>query len=109
VALCTTKPVHSIPLFINYRHYFPNSKKIEPFVNFAIGPRILFWNESVRYWSWEENGFDSLGKQRTSLGLYNTIAGGFKLKSFSFSSGIFLKTWHDQFHVGFEVKAGFTF
>jgi hypothetical protein len=41
--------------------------------------------------------------------LYGTIAAGFKVKAFSFTSVFFLKSWNKEFFGGVEVKVGYTF
>jgi hypothetical protein len=101
---------HCIPLFVNYRHYFPTAKKIKPFVNFAVGPRMLFWTEP-RWYIFDERRFVAPSVKQTyfGIGLYNTIAGGFKVNAFSLSSGIYLKSFGgNELNFGIEVKAGFT-
>jgi hypothetical protein len=106
----------SIPLFVNYRHYFPGKKNLKPLVNIGIGLRISFWQEWI---SWYERWYDEYGywydmwyghsEQRVTLGLYATMAAGFKVKAFSFTSGFFMKSWNDKYFGGVEVKVGFTF
>ena len=83
----------SYPIFLNYRHYFPNKAKLEPLINIAVGTRLCAW------YSW----------QPSMLGLYTTVASGFRVKSFSFSSGLFVKSLNSDFFAGFEIKLGYTF
>jgi len=106
----------SVPIFINFRHYFPGKRKLKPLVNIGIGMRISFWQEwNPRYEPYydENNGYwyDSWGnqKQRVTPGLYATMAAGFKVKALSFTSGLFLKSWNNEFFGGIEAKVGFTF
>jgi len=83
------------PFFLNYRHYFPSKKNVKPLVNIGIGARFYVL-PPYKY---------------CSTGLYNTIAAGFKVKAFSFTSGIFIKSWFIDYNylIGGEIKAGFTF
>ena len=83
----------SYPIFVNYRHYFPTKTKLEPLINIAVGTRLC------GVYSW----------QPSMLGLYTTIASGFRVKSFSFSSGLFVKSLNSDFFAGFEIKLGYTF
>ena len=83
----------SYPIFLNYRHYFPNKAKLEPLINIAIGTRLC------AVYSWKPS----------MLGLYTTVASGFRVKSFSFSSGLFVKSLKSDFFAGFEIKLGYTF
>jgi len=107
----------SVPIFFNYRHYFPGKKKLQPLVNFAIGARISFWQEWFNYCEPYYDGYGNYydywcggyTKQRVTAGLYATIAAGFKVKALSFTSGFFLKSWNDEYFGGVEVKVGFTF
>ena len=99
----------SLPIFANYRHYFPamgKKKQLQPLVNIGFGVRISFWEEWF-YDSW--GGWYGYSKQRVTPGLYATIASGFKVKAFSFTSGFFMKSWNDEYFGGVEVKVGFTF
>ena len=54
------------PIFVNYRYYFKPDQKFSPHVNAAVGGLIT-----------EDGG-----------GIYSTITAGFRVKRFSFSSGI---------------------
>jgi len=99
--------VQHIPLFINYRHYFPAKRAVKPLVNIGIGARLSFWKEYnyccdmwMKYPPYQ---------QWTGLGLYGTVAAGFKVKAFSFTSGFFLKSWCEYIYGGMEMKVGFTF
>jgi hypothetical protein len=80
----------SFPIFVNYRHYFPSKRNIKPLVNAALGTKINIWGEAD---------------------LYSTIAGGFKVKAFSFTAGVCIETWGfpHNFFGGVEIKAGYTF
>ena len=107
----------SIPIYFNYRHYFPGKKKLQPLVNIGIGVRVSFWKEWI---SWYEKYYDEYSgywydewygysNQKITPGIYATIASGFKVKSFSFTSGLFLKSWNKEYFGGAEIKVGFTF
>jgi hypothetical protein len=107
----------SLPIFINYRHYFPAKRILKPLVNIGAGIRISFWDEWI---SWNEPWFDEYGnywhdrwygysESRITPGLYLTMAAGFKVKAFSFTSGFFLKSCEKNFFGGVEAKVGFTF
>ena len=80
----------SFPIFVNYRHYFPSKTNIKPLVNAALGTKINIWGEAD---------------------LYSTIAGGFKVKAFSFTAGVCIETWGfpHNFFGGVEIKVGYTF
>lgn len=97
----------SIPIFFNFRHYFLRNSRVIPLINVGVGTQIQF----------NEGGF-------CGPGLYATIAGGLKKGAFSFSGGLFLKTYSDVFCwspmytepvassavcAGIEVKVGYTF
>ncbi|MCL1850574.1 MAG: hypothetical protein FWF70_04105 [Bacteroidetes bacterium] len=105
----------SIPIFVNYRHYFPGKRALKPLVNFAIGTRINFWKEYYYYYEpwWEYPDLYprqyTKESQEVNAGLYGTIAAGFKVKAFSFTSGFFLKSWNKEYFGGVEVKVGYTF
>jgi hypothetical protein len=77
-----------IGVFVNYRHYFSSETNIKPLVNVALGTKINIFGEPD---------------------LYNTIAGGFKVKAFSFTAGICVETWGAGVFGGIEIKMGFTF
>jgi len=106
-----------VPIFFNYRHYFPGKRALKPLVNIATGIRLSFWKEYYNWWfntepwifidePWTPYYYD---KQQVSVGFYGTVAAGFKVKAFSFTSGFFLKSWNNYFYGGMEMKVGFTF
>ena len=99
----------SVPLYVNYRHVFSSKKSLKPLLNFGIGTRISFWKDyiGVPYYGYID--IYTPPKQRCTFGLYGTIASGFKIKIFSFTSGFFLKSWNGEFFGGVEIKAGITF
>ena len=112
-----TSDPQSIPIFVNYRHYFPGKRALKPLVNFGIGTRISFWKE---WTSWGEPYYiddvyvydiwhNGTHEQQVGVGLYATMAAGFKVKSFSFTSGFFMKSMDKDFFGGVEVKVGITF
>lgn len=100
-----------IPLFLNYRHYFNTGRKVMPLMNVAAGTLFNFWNKDVSYYG--DNGDYLIRYDKgNGFGLYATIAGGFKVAAFSFSSGFFLKSSpcnSNTLNGGIEVKAGYTF
>jgi hypothetical protein len=105
----------SIPVFVNYRHYFFGKRALKPLINFAIGTRINFWKEQY-YWNYPYYEYvdilpvpQNADRQKIEAGLYATIAAGFKVKAFSFTSGFFLKSWNKEYFGGIEVKVGYTF
>jgi|GEM_PF-577380 len=109
----------SLPIFFNYRHYFPGrgKKNLQPLVNIGIGMRISFWQQWT-YWCdpwyndyggyWDSYCY-SYSTQRVTPGLYATMAAGFKYKMLSFTSGFFMKSWNNEYFGGIEAKVGFTF
>jgi hypothetical protein len=99
-----------IPIFLNFRHYF-GQKKLKPLVNFAIGTRISFWVEDYNGWYIFGTPMGNISGKNMRIypGLYATMAGGFKLKTFSLSAGLFMKSWKDKYFGGVEVKVGYTF
>ena len=115
----------SIPIFFNYRHYFPGrgKKNLQPLVNIGLGMRISFWekwtywtepcdNENCRYYGYYYEHYEhwfSSSVQRVTPGLYVTMAAGFKVKALSFTSGFFMKSWNNEYFGGIEAKVGFTF
>lgn len=100
----------SIPVFLNFRHIFPSNVKLKPVVNFAIGTRFSYWEED------QIIGYDPVylypiyGSpiQKSAFGIYSTIAAGFNVNAFSFTSGFFFKSVGKKFYGGIEVKCGFT-
>ena len=82
-----------------------------PFLNVAAGTLFNFWNKDVSYYG--DNGDYLIRYDKgNGFGLYATIAGGFKVAAFSFSSGFFLKSSpcnSNTLNGGIEVKAGYTF
>ena len=89
----------SMPIYVNYRHYFPSKNMLKPLINVGIGTRLIIdnlsWGESLDL--------------AVMPGMYATISGGFKVKAFTFTSGAFLKSVQEDFYAGFEIKCGFTF
>jgi len=86
------------PVYFNYRHYFSSKGKMNPVINIGLGTRFNFW-ESLHQ------------KTECESGLYSTFAAGFKVKYFSFTTGLFVKSWdwNYGYSAGVEIKAGFTF
>ena len=81
----------TFPIFVNYRHYFPSKTNFNPLINVALGTRVSIWGNA---------------------GLYSIIAYGFRHKSLSFTTGMFMKSWGVDiggFAGGLEIKVGYTF
>jgi len=89
----------SFPIFINYRHYFPKREKIQPLINVAVGTRLTSWYGTGPWYP----------------AFYSVVAAGFRVKAFSFNSGIYVKSlaWNkyhntNDFFGGVEIKLGYT-
>jgi len=83
----------AVPIFANYRHYFPSKTNLKLFLNFSAGTRIgSLYLEST----WKS-------------GLYTVVTTGFTVKAFSFSSGFYVKSFDGMFFSGIEIKLGCTF
>ena len=82
----------SIPIFANYRRYFPSDRNLKPLLNIAIGSRLTAW-------------YGVNGTWRPDF--YGTIASGFRVKAFSFTSGLYVKSLDGDFFGGFEIKLGY--
>ena len=105
-----TRAENNIPLFVNYRHYFPGKRALKPLVNFAIGTRLSFWTDYNDYYcGYGYYDYYPQPQSRVTAGLYATMAAGFRVKAFSFTSGFFMKSWNNEYFGGIEVKVGFTF
>jgi hypothetical protein len=84
----------NIPIYANYRHYFSDKNKLQPFLNLTAGMRLCFW------------GFEP----PIEPGFYSIVSGGFRIKGFSFSSGIYAKSYDNIFFLpGIEIRLGYTF
>ena len=85
------------PVYFNYRHCFSSKGTMKPLINIGLGSRFYFWKR------W--------GRTECESGLYSTIAAGFNVKYFTFTAGIFVKSWEwvGDYSAGVEIKAGFTF
>jgi hypothetical protein len=81
----------SIPVFANYRHYFPSKTDLQLFLNFAAGTHIAYLENPCK------------------AGLYTTLTTGFTVKAFSFSSGFYVISYDEYFFGGIAVKLGYTF
>lgn len=98
----------SIPMFFNYRHFFHSDRKLKPLINVALGVRFSYWSEA-RIVGYDYFGYPIYENfQQNAFGFYSTVAAGFNVNAFSFTSGLFLKSVQEHFIAGFEVKAGFT-
>jgi hypothetical protein len=98
--------VRSYPFFVNYRHYFPSKSNFKPLINVALGPRLTFLSPN---W-FSPDGVVKNPKIECMAGLYSTVAGGFRYKALSFTSGVFVKSWDiEGFMSGVEIKVGYAF
>jgi hypothetical protein len=95
-----------VPLFLNYRHYFDLGRKLVPCINVAAGVAFHFWDD----WFYTDDYYGNYVNMH-GVGLYSTIAGGFRVKAFSFTGGFFFRTFptDKSFNGGIEVKVGYTF
>lgn len=103
-----------VPIFLNYRHYFDRGRTLKPCINLAAGAGFHFWSEEVRVPYTNENGYQSFyweDVNKHGIGLYATVAGGFRVKAFSFTGGFFFRTFprDKSFSGGIEAKVGYTF
>ena len=94
----------AFPIFFNYRHCFPSKKKVIPLINIAVGTRLS---------RWADHHPDLVSEPPVvwAAGLYSTIAGGFRVKSFSFTAGVLLKSleFKSDYITGVEIKMGLAF
>lgn len=109
-----TATFQEVPLFLNYRHYFDRGKKLKPLINVAAGLAFHFWDEDVLVPYMNQYGYESTRwetQNKRAVGLYATIAGGFRVKALSFSGGFFFRTFPGEngFNGGIEAKIGYTF
>lgn len=103
----------SVPMFLNYRHYFNSPRKLKPLLNVALGTSLYFWNNSYFTYT-DPNSYEMEEHMENyhKFGLYATLASGFKVKAFSFTAGFFMKTdprMNQRFGGGIDVKVGYTF
>jgi len=99
----------SIPVYLNFRHVFPSAKILKPLVNFAIGTRFSYWSENqiIGYDPYYFTPIYGDEIQKSAFGIYSTVAAGFTVNSFSFTSGLFFKSVGKTYYSGIEVKCGF--
>ena len=82
-----------LPLFLNFRHIFYPEKSFTPIVNVAMGLRYSVPNSQER---------------NQNFGYYVTVSSGFHAKLFSFSGGLFFKSYGiTGFYTGLEIKCGY--
>ena len=104
-----------IPLFLNYRHYFERGRKLKPLINIAAGVGFHFWTEDFSQPVYGPDGnfiyYEYGEENKNGIGLYSTIAGGFRVKALSFTGGFFFRTFPNVkgFSGGIEAKVGYTF
>ncbi|MCR4964201.1 MAG: hypothetical protein K6A41_00930 [Bacteroidales bacterium] len=110
-----TGTFQEVPLFLNYRHYFDRGRKLMPCINIAVGAAFHFWDEDLYVTHEDDSGFIYneyyASEPRNGIGLYATLAGGFRVKAFSFTGGFFFRTFPSDngFNGGIEAKVGYTF
>jgi hypothetical protein len=82
-----------LPVFFNFRHIFKPNRSFSPIVNVAAGIRYCVRH----YYVLDQN-----------VGYYLTISSGFQAKLFSFSGGLFFKSYGtSSFYTGLEIKCGY--
>ena len=109
--------LQEVPIFLNYRHYFDRGRRVKPLINIAAGVALHFWSEeySVRdpYNTdpWGYPIYNYVEENKHGIGVYGTIAGGFRVRAFSFTGGFFFRTVPNAkgFGGGIEAKVGYTF
>ena len=109
-----TATFQEVPVFLNYRHYFDRGRKLKPLINIAAGVGFHFWTEENSVPVYNEYGYvsyDYTEENKHGIGLYSTIAGGFRVKALSFTGGFFFRTFPSVkgFSGGIEAKIGYTF
>ena len=110
-----TASFQEVPIFFNYRHYFDRGKKLKPLINVAAGVGFHFWTDEVSVPIFDTYGnfcyYDYEEVSNHGVGLYATIAGGFRVKALSFTGGFFFRTFPSRpgFNGGIEAKIGYTF
>lgn len=103
-----TASFQEIPIFLNYRHYFERGRKLKPCINAAAGIGMHIWDDRDYAYYNDYEQYD--GGKTFGVGLYATIAGGFRVKALSFTGGFFFRTFPtDSFTGGIEAKIGYTF
>lgn len=110
-----TGTFQEVPVFLNYRHYFDRGRKLKPLINIAAGVGFHFWTEEIPYPVVDPYGhytyYEYTEESKHGIGLYSTIAGGFRVKALSFTGGFFFRTFPNTkgFGGGIEAKIGYTF
>ena len=110
-----TGTFQEIPLFFNYRHYFDRGRKLNPLINIAAGVGFHFWTDEYELYDHNDPFgypmYNYVEENKHGIGLYSTIAGGFRVKALSFTGGFFFRTFPSVkgFSGGIEAKIGYTF
>ncbi|MBP5495841.1 MAG: hypothetical protein J6X98_01545 [Bacteroidales bacterium] len=109
-----TGSFQEVPLFLNYRHYFERGRKLKPLINVAAGVGFHFWTDEHTEYVYQDGyivDYQDVEESRHGVGLYATIAGGFRVKALSFTGGFFFRTFPREpgFNGGIEAKIGYTF
>ena len=110
-----TATFQEVPIFLNYRHYFDRGRKLKPLINIAAGVGFHFWTEEFSQPVYGPEGnfiyYEYGEENKHGIGLYSTIAGGFRVKALSFTGGFFFRTFPNVkgFNGGIEAKVGYTF
>lgn len=101
-----TADQYTIPMYFNFRYYLPSKpgKNFRPLINAALGMRLCMQN----YHYYDNWGMSTYSGVEIYHGIYSTLATGFKVNAFSFTTGLFFKTGN-SFSGGVEVKCGITF
>lgn len=103
-----TATFQEVPIFLNYRHYFDRDRKLKPCINAAVGIGMHIWDS--RDYMYYNDYEPYQGDKTFGVGLYATIAGGFRVKALSFTGGFFFRTFPTTgFTGGIEAKVGYTF
>ena len=81
----------------------------------SAGVGFHFWTEEIPYPVVDPYGhytyYEYTEEIKHGIGLYSTIAGGFRVKALSFTGGFFFRTFPNTkgFGGGIEAKIGYTF
>lgn len=109
--------LQEVPIFLNYRHYFDRGRRVKPLINIAAGVALHFWTDEHNVVDpyntdpWGYPIYNYVEENKHGIGVYGTIAGGFRVRAFSFTGGFFFRTVPNAkgFGGGIEAKVGYTF
>ena len=96
---------------------FINGISIKQNNTIGIGVGFHFWTNEYSIYDpneldpWGNPTYNYYEENKHGIGLYSTIAGGFRVKAFSFTGGFFFRTFPNEegFNGGIEAKVGYTF